>query len=102
MDGSWLASGATQALNVLNPASAEVLAEVPMSPADEVNRAARPRPGFSGLGAERRPAIASSRCSSSRHCSRATTTTSRAPSPEECGKTLRRECRRRCAVPSKT
>ena len=41
VDGGWLASNATEALKVLNPASAEVLAEVPLSPAQEVDRAAQ-------------------------------------------------------------
>src|ERR1051326_8234228 len=40
VDGGWVASDATEALKVLNPASAEVLAEVPLSPAEEVHRAA--------------------------------------------------------------
>jgi len=39
VDGTWQASHALEALKVLNPASAEVLAEVPLSPAEEVNRA---------------------------------------------------------------
>ena len=38
--GAWRPSGASQALNVLNPASAQVLAEVPLSPAAEVGQAA--------------------------------------------------------------
>src|SRR5579884_1538393 len=40
VDGTWEASKATEALKVLNPASTEVLAEVPLSPAQEVARAA--------------------------------------------------------------
>jgi len=39
IDGAWCPSSAEQALNVINPASAEVLAQVPLSPAAEVNRA---------------------------------------------------------------
>jgi malonate-semialdehyde dehydrogenase (acetylating)/methylmalonate-semialdehyde dehydrogenase len=40
IDGAWQYSSATQALSVLNPASTEVLAEVPLSPAVEVHQAA--------------------------------------------------------------
>ena len=40
IDGAWSPSSAEQALNVLNPASAQVLAQVPLSPAAEVNQAA--------------------------------------------------------------
>lgn len=39
VDGAWQASRATESLKVLNPASTAVLAEVPLSPAEEVNRA---------------------------------------------------------------
>jgi len=38
--GAWQASRAVEALKVLNPASAQVLAEVPMSPPEEVDAAA--------------------------------------------------------------
>ena len=41
VNGGWVASGATESLEVLNPASAEVLAEVPLSPAQDVDRAAQ-------------------------------------------------------------
>ena len=40
IDGSWSQSTAEQSLNVVNPASAAVLAQVPLSPAADVNRAA--------------------------------------------------------------
>jgi malonate-semialdehyde dehydrogenase (acetylating) / methylmalonate-semialdehyde dehydrogenase len=40
IDGSWHSSSAEQVLNVLNPASAKVLAEVPLSPRAEVHQAA--------------------------------------------------------------
>jgi malonate-semialdehyde dehydrogenase (acetylating)/methylmalonate-semialdehyde dehydrogenase len=40
IDGAWRPSAAEQTLNVLNPASAQVLAHVPLSPADEVHQAA--------------------------------------------------------------
>jgi len=40
VDGTWCASRAAEALKVLNPASAQVLAEVPLSPAEEVDAAA--------------------------------------------------------------
>ncbi len=40
IDGVWESSSAAQALNVINPASAGVLAEVPLSPAAEVHKAA--------------------------------------------------------------
>jgi len=40
IDGTWRPSSAVEALNVLNPASAQVLAEVPLSPAEEVDAAA--------------------------------------------------------------
>jgi malonate-semialdehyde dehydrogenase (acetylating)/methylmalonate-semialdehyde dehydrogenase len=40
VDGAWCASRATEALKVLNPASLQVLAEVPLSPAEEVGTAA--------------------------------------------------------------
>jgi malonate-semialdehyde dehydrogenase (acetylating)/methylmalonate-semialdehyde dehydrogenase len=39
VDGTWHSSCAVEALKVLNPASAEVLAEVPLSPAEEVHQA---------------------------------------------------------------
>jgi malonate-semialdehyde dehydrogenase (acetylating) / methylmalonate-semialdehyde dehydrogenase len=39
ISGSWQASAAGEVLNVLNPASAAVLAEVPLSPAAEVDQA---------------------------------------------------------------
>jgi malonate-semialdehyde dehydrogenase (acetylating)/methylmalonate-semialdehyde dehydrogenase len=37
--GEWRLSSASEALNVINPASAKVLAEVPLSPAADVNAA---------------------------------------------------------------
>ena len=40
VDGTWRASRAAEALKVLNPASAQVLAEVPLSPTEEVDAAA--------------------------------------------------------------
>ena len=40
IDGDWRVSAANQSLDVLNPASATVLAQVPLSPAEEVNQAA--------------------------------------------------------------
>src|SRR5580700_7710528 len=39
VDGDWRASSAKDALNVIDPASAKVLAEVPLSPATDVNAA---------------------------------------------------------------
>jgi malonate-semialdehyde dehydrogenase (acetylating) / methylmalonate-semialdehyde dehydrogenase len=39
IDGGWRASSAGDALRVINPASAAVLAEVPLSPATDVNQA---------------------------------------------------------------
>ena len=39
INGSWEPSSATASLKVINPASAAVLAEVPLSPADEVAKA---------------------------------------------------------------
>ena len=36
VNGTWQASAATQYLDVVNPATAELLAKVPLSPADEV------------------------------------------------------------------
>ncbi len=39
VDGNWRASSANQTLKVINPASAAVLAEVPLSPATDVNAA---------------------------------------------------------------
>jgi malonate-semialdehyde dehydrogenase (acetylating) / methylmalonate-semialdehyde dehydrogenase len=39
IDGAWRASSADQALNVINPASARVLAEVPLSTAADVHQA---------------------------------------------------------------
>jgi len=39
IDGGWRASSANEALNVIDPASAKVLAEVPLSPATDVNAA---------------------------------------------------------------
>ena len=43
IDGAWRPSSAEQALNVINPASAQVLAEVPLSPAADVNKAVEVR-----------------------------------------------------------
>jgi malonate-semialdehyde dehydrogenase (acetylating)/methylmalonate-semialdehyde dehydrogenase len=40
VEGAWRPSRAVEALKVLNPASAQVLAEVPLSPPEEVDRAA--------------------------------------------------------------
>jgi malonate-semialdehyde dehydrogenase (acetylating)/methylmalonate-semialdehyde dehydrogenase len=40
IDGAWRNSKAGQSLDVLNPASAQVLAEVPLSPSAEVHQAA--------------------------------------------------------------
>jgi malonate-semialdehyde dehydrogenase (acetylating)/methylmalonate-semialdehyde dehydrogenase len=40
IDGTWSPSTAEQALHVINPASTEVLAEVPLSPAADINKAA--------------------------------------------------------------
>jgi malonate-semialdehyde dehydrogenase (acetylating)/methylmalonate-semialdehyde dehydrogenase len=40
VNGIWKASRAVEALKVLNPASGQVLAEVPLSPGDEVSAAA--------------------------------------------------------------
>ena len=39
IEGDWRGSSATETLNVINPASATVLAEVPLSPAADVNAA---------------------------------------------------------------
>jgi malonate-semialdehyde dehydrogenase (acetylating)/methylmalonate-semialdehyde dehydrogenase len=39
IDGTWRVSAAGEVLKILNPASAAVLAEVPLSPAAEVNQA---------------------------------------------------------------
>ena len=41
IDGSWINSGASQVLEVRNPATDEVLAKVPLSPAEEVDLAAK-------------------------------------------------------------
>jgi len=40
VEGAWQSSRAVEALKVLNPASAQVLAEVPLSPPEEVDAAA--------------------------------------------------------------
>lgn len=40
IDGAWRSSSTAQTLDVINPASVEVLAEVPLSPAEEVGQAA--------------------------------------------------------------
>ncbi|MCC7156256.1 MAG: CoA-acylating methylmalonate-semialdehyde dehydrogenase [Bryobacterales bacterium] len=39
VDGGWRASRASESLDVLNPATAQVLAKVPLSPAEEVDSA---------------------------------------------------------------
>ena len=39
--GSWIAAGAAESLPVINPATGEVMAQVPLSPANEVDRAAQ-------------------------------------------------------------
>ena len=41
IDGNWIESTASNILEVHNPATAEVLATVPLSPAEEVDRAAK-------------------------------------------------------------
>jgi malonate-semialdehyde dehydrogenase (acetylating) / methylmalonate-semialdehyde dehydrogenase len=41
VNGTWQASGASEHLKVVNPASAAVLAEVPLSPAAEVDQAVK-------------------------------------------------------------
>ncbi len=41
VNGEWRASAAGQVLDVINPATAEVLGRVPLSPPDEVDQAAR-------------------------------------------------------------
>lgn len=41
INGQWCASAATNYLDVVNPATSEVLAQVPLSPAREVDEAAR-------------------------------------------------------------
>lgn len=41
IDGEWRVSAATETLDVLNPAMAEVLTRVPLSPAGEVDQAAQ-------------------------------------------------------------
>lgn len=41
IDGQWCVSSATEHLAVVNPATAELLAQVPLSPAAEVDRAAQ-------------------------------------------------------------
>ncbi len=47
IDGNWVESTAEKILEVHNPATAEVLATVPLSPAEEVDRAAQNgRSGF--------------------------------------------------------
>ena len=40
INGQWCTSSATEYLDVINPATTEVLAKVPLSPASEVNQAA--------------------------------------------------------------
>src|ERR1035438_1445899 len=40
IDGTWSPSTSEQTLNVINPASTQVLAQVPLSPAADVNKAA--------------------------------------------------------------
>ncbi|MBA3924629.1 MAG: aldehyde dehydrogenase family protein, partial [Nostocaceae cyanobacterium] len=40
IDGQWCVSTATEYLDVINPATAQLLAKVPLSPASEVNQAA--------------------------------------------------------------
>jgi len=41
IDGSWRTSDAAATLNVLNPASAQALAQVPLSQAEEVHQSAQ-------------------------------------------------------------
>ncbi|NMG21018.1 CoA-acylating methylmalonate-semialdehyde dehydrogenase [Brasilonema bromeliae] len=41
INGQWCTSSATEYLNVINPATAEILIKVPLSPASEVNQAAQ-------------------------------------------------------------
>ena len=41
IDGEWRSSSATQRLPVINPATQERIAEVPLSPAAEIDQAAR-------------------------------------------------------------
>jgi malonate-semialdehyde dehydrogenase (acetylating)/methylmalonate-semialdehyde dehydrogenase len=41
INGQWCTSSATEYLDVINPATTEILAKVPLSPASEVNQAAQ-------------------------------------------------------------
>lgn len=41
INGEWYTSNATEYLDVINPATAEILAQVPLSPASEVDKAAQ-------------------------------------------------------------
>ena len=56
--GEWRPSSATEALDVVNPATVEVLGRVPLSPAAEVDQAARAAaaalPGWRGVPASER------------------------------------------------
>ena len=64
IDGSWRTSDAAATLNVLNPASAQPLAQVPLSPAEEVHQAAETAARAFPAGGEHPPESASSRYSS--------------------------------------
>ena len=56
IDGAWRHSPAEQALSVINPASAQVIAEVPLSPAADVNQAVEAA-GRAFVGWRRTPVV---------------------------------------------
>ena len=63
IDDAWRASSASEALKVINPASAKVLAEVPLSPAADVSAAVEVAERAFSSGGARPWWSASSRCS---------------------------------------
>ena len=64
INGQWTDSHASEWRDVVNPATGEVLASVPLADAPKLPPLSKPRPQLSRSGVALRPKTASSRCSS--------------------------------------
>jgi len=64
INGQWTDSRAQEWRDVVNPATGETLAQVPLAEANEVNQAVEAAAAAFPNGAARRPKTASSHCSS--------------------------------------
>ena len=89
IDGAWSPSTAEQTLNVVNPASTAVLAEVPLSPAADVNKAAGLRGAcLCWMAAHTGWRSDSASLQAEERCLKRIATTWRSTITDECGKTL--------------